>query len=210
MLIKYLLYGNDSGITNLQERRYQGSIVSEPEKIPVRILKRIDFYRPEDVNIERQQILAWDLRHHSGGVVIEVLVCKLVTEPQAHIQVCEYLEVAAVDHRALLSLVDGVVEAENVGADEGIVAFDDEGQLPDLAVVGDGVVDVEERLFVFFVGEDFDFFVRYFSVSDVFRDMLSCFVWRSVVDVHDVIVRIVLHEDRVEVPDVYFGLYVLV
>lgn len=63
-------------------------------------------------------------------------------------------------------------------------------------------VDVVQSFLVFLVDDDFDVFLGNVPFLQVLFDELASLVRRAVVDVHDVVVFVVLHEDRVEVSEI--------
>ena len=56
-------------------------------------------------------------------------------------------------------------------------------------------MDVVQRFLVLFVDDDFDVFLGDVPFFQVLFDKLTCLVRRTVVDIHDVIVAVILHED---------------
>ena len=56
-------------------------------------------------------------------------------------------------------------------------------------------MDVVQRFLVLFVDDDFDVFLGDVPFFQVLFDKLTCLVRRTVVNIHDVVVAIILHKD---------------
>ncbi len=63
---------------------------------------------------------------------------------------------------------------------------------------------------VYIVDNDFDFVLGNVFFLDVFFDKISSLVRGVVINVHDVVILIILHEEGVEISEVKFGFYVVV
>jgi hypothetical protein len=60
-----------------------------------------------------------------------------------------------------------------------------------------GVKDIFQREEIFLIDDDFYLIFGDVSLLSVPLYKLPCFIWRGVVDINDVIVLVLLHENRV-------------
>ena len=102
----------------------------------------------------------------------------------------------------LFLLVEGVVELEDLGADELVVTVDDVGDLVVVAVLVDGVVDVLHRRPVHVVPEEDELVPGDAAPLEVAGDVLEGHVGREVVDDDHAVVAVVLLQQRLDVPGV--------
>jgi len=59
----------------------------------------------------------------------------------------------------------------------------------------DAQMDVVQSFLVLLVDDDFDVFLGNVPFFEILFDELTCLVGRTVVDVHDMVVAVILHED---------------
>ena len=116
----------------------------------------------------------------------------------------------AVSHRCFISLVNCVEQSQNVSADERVVTINDGHNLARSAVLMNTQMNVVQSFLVLFVDNDFDVFLGDASFFKVLFDELACFVGRTVIDVNDVVVPVILHEDWVEVTEIKATFYVVI
>ena len=210
MLIENLFHYFYSRIWNLQQGSYQGSVIGKPKEISLGISELFIFNRFKYVDVEREEVLSWDFKDGPDWVLLEVFVHDLVTHAQVDFWVFEDLQVTAVNHGALVPLINCVVQIQHIGPNQGIITFDNQGQLTELAVIGDGVVNILGLFFVFPVCDDFDFFDWYAVVDNVFPYMLTSFINWSIIDIDNMVICVILHKDWIQVSQIETGVYILV
>ena len=66
----------------------------------------------------------------------------------------------------------------------------------------DTVVNVVQCLFVDIVDVNLYFFIRDVFVFEVLFHEFACLVGRSIINIHNVVILIVLHEDRVQISQI--------
>ena len=126
MLIKDLFYYTDSRIWDLQQWDDQGTIIGEPKKVALGIFEFLDLDWLKNINVERQKILAWDLRNGSNWVLLEILVHDLMSHTQLNPWIIKDFKIAAVNHTAFVSLINGVVKAQDICTKKGIIALNNQ------------------------------------------------------------------------------------
>ena len=70
--------------------------------------------------------------------------------------------------------------------------------------------NVLHGFFVDVVDDNFDFVLWNLFLLKVLLNKLTCFVRRVIIDVHDVVVLVVLHEHGIKVSEVKFGFDIVV
>jgi hypothetical protein len=88
----------------------------------------------------------------------------------------------------------GVVQFQDLPSIEGIISVDQAHNFSVWALFVDFLVNVLHGLFVDIINDYFDFVLWNLLLLEVFLNKLACFVGRVIIDVHDVVVLVVLHE----------------
>ena len=96
----------------------------------------------------------------------------------------------------------GIVKFEDLPSIEGVVPVNEAHDFSVRALFVDFFVNVLHGFFVDFIDDDFDFVLRNLLLLKVLLNELACFVRRVIIDVHDVVILVVLHEHGIKVPEV--------
>ncbi len=77
-------------------------------------------------------------------------------------------------------------------------------------MIGNCIINILSRLFILFVRNNFDFFHRDIPSDNIFPNMLICFIWRSIINIYNMVVSVILHKNRVQISQIQTCLDILV
>ena len=104
----------------------------------------------------------------------------------------------------------GIVQFQDLPSIEGVVSVNQAHDFSVWTLFVDFFENVLHGFFVDVVDDNFDFVLWNLLLLKVLLNKLTCFVRRVIIDVHNVIVLVVLHEHGIKVSEVKFGFDIVV
>ncbi len=77
-------------------------------------------------------------------------------------------------------------------------------------MVCNGIINILSGFFIFIVCDNLNFFHRNIPSDNILPDMLVCFIKGSIIDIYNMIVWVILHKNRVQIPQVQTCFNILV
>jgi hypothetical protein len=111
-------------------------------------------------------------------------------------------QVIGIKRKEIFLLIPCINQFEHLSANKVIIAINDRHDLSALTQPSGGIVDIWQSLFIDWVFDKLETVFRDVVLLNVGFDLLGSAVLRSVVDVNDVVVLVVLLEDGVQVAQV--------
>lgn len=199
ILISYLFDYTYSGVRHLQQRSQDGPIVRIIEESAICVCKVRYLNLFENVAVKGHQVSAWQIPRIPESILIKHFLIDIMAEAKLGTIIIVNGKEVTVGHGCILALIHGVKEWKYIPTNKRIVPINDNNNLTRLAILMNSQMNVRQSFLILLVYNDFNFLFRYVLFLQVLLDELAGLVGRTVVDVDDMVVIVVLHEDWVQV-----------
>lgn len=120
------------------------------------------------------------------------------------------MQVATVYKGTFRPLIDSIKHAKHMPADKRIIAINQHNNVPRTTMIMNGIVNILQRIQVVLIDYDLNLILRKTFLLDILFHILPRSIRWHVVNIHDMEVVVLLHEDWVQVAEVELGVYVVV
>jgi hypothetical protein len=105
------------------------------------------------------------------------------------------MEVATVDKGTLRPLIDSIKHAKDMPPDKRIITINQHNNVPRTTMIMNSLINILQRIHVMLIDYDLNLILRKTFLLDILFDILPCSIRRRVVNIHDMEVVVLLHED---------------
>ena len=109
------------------------------------------------------------------------------------------MKIITVHKRTLYPLINSIIQRKHLPSHKRIIPINKHHYLPWMAIIMYGVINILQRKYIFLIYHNSNFILGNISFLYISLNILSRFIWRCIVNVDDVIILVLLHENGVKI-----------
>ena len=119
-----------------------------------------------------------------------------------------YPEMIGIECKQLFALIPGINKLKDLPANQIIIAIDNGHNLPTPAEIPRGIINIGQCLFILLILNKLHPLIRNLILLDILLNLLSSAILRGIININDMIVLIILPQNRIEIPEIFILIFI--